>query len=325
MSKQNEQVLDEIQRLVQNNDALHLIDGAKFGGGTNYICCGEYDGEPVVFKYFWNVARKQQEALALKIFADTESVPKLYPIEDDHILVMQRFSGLPFYQVEDQVTFEQWQGLFYQLGVALAHMVARVPGQSVKNFCSQSVVAELGIDYSFYCQADLDVFVDTVMESAAGALSTKDVPHAELLKGTLSTMQANRDALLALPRFVYMDDFHYANMIADGPNFQGFVDFEMTRYGNEALVLAGVLNSIPSAQKERWLWVRQGYEAERGKALDDTLIDLAFTFASFSKWIRFMWYWSSDALPEWAQKSNVRMSVVEGIKDTVLLMRQMTF
>ena len=66
--------------------------------------------------------------------------------------------------------------------------------------------------------------------------------------------------MLLFPEFVCMDDFHYANIIVDGRAFQGFIDLEMCRYGNEALALAAAMNSVIQCyQLERWPVSRHGY------------------------------------------------------------------
>lgn len=101
---------------------------------------------------------------------------------------------------------------------------------------------------------------------------------------------------LSLP-FICMDDFHYSDMIVDGPEFQGFIDLEMSRYGNEIMVLAAVLASISPRQLDRWSWIRQGYENGRGRTLDNAMIALAAKVAPFTRWVRFMWYWSTDDIP----------------------------
>ena len=129
------------------------------------------------------------------------------------------------------------------------------------------------------------------------------------------TLQKNRDAILAHPTFIQMDDFHTGNIIVDGDKLMGFIDLEMTRYGNEVFLLAAALAmTADEEQRGQWNWIRQGYEYRRGKPIDSDLLYLAGISASFCQWTRFMWYWSTDDLPQWAIEANMRKSVTTDIK-----------
>ena len=325
MNEQQQLALDDIKLLVEANHELQLTgeDESEFGGATNNIFSGQYNDQPIVFKHFKNGARKQHEEMVLKLFAETGYVPQVYDIRSDSILVMQRFIGLPFYKAEETVSFTQWKALFHQLGIALAKVVAVGPGSAHEGSGLLDITSEPDPDYRFYATANLESFFDAVTECSARILTEKDVPHKAILERSLSDIYTNREVILSFPRFIYMDDFHYANIIADGPKLQGFIDFEMTRYGNEILVLAGVLASMIPQQPERWSWIREGYEDGQGQALASELISLAAIFAPFNRWIRFMWYWGAEEEPEWAKTRNVKERVVEDIKKTVALMDTM--
>lgn len=324
MNNQQQLAFDDVALLVSSNRELSLDknDILVYQGATNNIFSGRYKGQAVVFKRFVNRVRKKQEETALRLFANTGYVPQLFSIINDKILVMQKFTGLPFYQVEDNVSFAQWKGLFHQLGTALEKVVAVAPGGTKNSSILHETTPELDADYHFYCTADLETFFDTVTECSARVLTDSDIPHKAILARSLSRIRSNRQTLLSFPQFIYMDDFHYANIIADGPQLKGFIDLEMTRYGNEILVLANVLASMIPQQPERWSWIRQGYEAGRGEALDSDLISLAAIFAPFTLWIRFMWYWTTDEIT--GSKKKMRAVAIEDLRKTVELMDAMT-
>lgn len=317
--------MDEINALVQTTTGLSIDSEymPAFQGGTNRVILGHYHDTPVVFKHYGTYARKQHEERVLQLFAEMGYVPKLFPIKSDTVLVMERLRGLPMFMVEAELDLAPWKGLFHQLGLALATIVDVAPGGAAAISGPQDMTSGPGFDYRFYCEASLQTFFDTVCARSAQALAEKDVPHKALLEQSLADIRAHRDAILSFPSFVCMDDFHYSNIIADGPELQGFVDLEMARYGNELLVLAAVLASMLPSQLERWAWIRQGYESGQGRALDSAMISLAVTVAPFTRWVRFMWYWGTDELPQWVVERNVRASVIQDIKTTVEVVQKM--
>ena len=93
-----------------------------------------------------------------------------------------------------------------------------------------------------------------------------------------------------------MDDLNTANVIVHDSKITGFIDLEMTRYGNEVLLLAAVLFMLheDDCLEQRWAWVRQGYEERRGKPIDAEVLSLACIGAPFNQFYRFMIYWSTD-------------------------------
>jgi len=72
----------------------------------------------------------------------------------------------------------------------------------------------------------------------------------------------------------------------------------------------------------KWNWIRKGYENRQGKTIDNELLYLARISAPFSQWIRFMWYWSMDGLPQWAIAANMHQSVVDDIKAIIETIRK---
>lgn len=317
--------MDDIMSLVQTNTGLSLDAEYMpvFQGGTNRVLFGHYHEKPIAFKHYGNSARIQHEERVIQLFAETGYVPKLFPIKNDTVLVMERLAGLPFFMAEETLTLAQWEGLFHQLGTAMAKIVAVAPGGSDLISDQQDLVSGPGFDYRFYCDANMPTFFDTVIERSARVLAEQDVPHKVLLEKSLTDIRDNRDAILSFPSFICMDDFHYSNIIADGSELQGFIDLEMARYGNEILVLAAFLASMHLEQLERWPWFRQGYENGRGRSLESTMISLAAIAAPFTRWVRFMWYWSTDDIPQWVKERNVRASVIQDIKATVELIQTM--
>ena len=319
MDPRRELALSEIDTIVQATPNLTLDEDylPGFPGGTNTALFGHLNGKPIVFKYFHNKDRKDHEEKVLNLFQKTGYVPQLYPIKNDSVLIIERLPGLPFFMAEENVSLEKWEGLFNQLGQALASIVKIAPGSDLAISGKQNLPCEPGFDYKFYCTANLETFFDTVIEISTNVLKTCDLPHQSLLENSLNDLRTNRDAILAYPSFIFLDDFHYSNIIAQDSTLQGFIDLEMSRYSNEVLVLGSVMASVIPSQLERWSWIKTGYEAICRNRLDPETIYLSEIVAPFNPWIRFMWYWGSDEVPAWAKEKNLRMSVIQDIKDAV--------
>jgi hypothetical protein len=292
-TKQVERADAELARLGDaNRERLVVEEEPEWLIGTNLVKFGVFDGQPAVLKYFDWWPRKEHEEKALLLFAHTGLVPKLYPVESDSALVMERLRGSTLDLAEQNLGQESVRRLYHQLGQAIARITEVAPGGPSGGW--RDLSARPGFDYQFYCQADLRALFDTVTERAGKILAEQDVPDRVLLRTSLAALRDNREAILAYPSFLQMDDFHTCNIMADGIELTGFIDLEMTRYGNEVLLLASALAMMMEGPPARWAWIRRGYEDRRGRPIDSDLLSLARIAAAFSQWIRFMWYWTGD-------------------------------
>ena len=300
-------------------------------GGTHFITFGSCRGEPVVFKYYDGDPRKGHEKTALELFAPTGLVPRLCPHDTEVLLVMERLPGVPMHEAEQSLTPAGRDHLYCRLGAAVAKVVDTQPGGDLTTPPTTAFRAAderefyntpFGALNVLYRQADTATFFDITLARAARVLRDRDVPHKETLARPLAALVQNRDAILAYPSFIHMDDFHANNIMADGARITGFIDLEMTRYGNEVLLLGAALSSM-RRRPECWLSFRRGYEEARNSPIDGTMLSLVRSAAPFSTWIRFTWYWSTDDLPWWATDMDLRTSAVRDINDTVEAVEQM--
>lgn len=282
-----------LRKLIEQNPAYSIdSDPPQWLFGTNHITFGKTNGKPVVFKYFNWPPRKTQEETALRLFAPTGLVPKLFSIESETILVMERFEGSPLNLIEQNAQEELLSKVYYQLGEALGHIVTIAPGS--KPGGRRDIKAKLGFDYEFFTQASTEILFNTVIDRANEILTDNSIPESPILSASLALLQQNRDAILTFPTFVQMDDFHTNNIIVNDSHLKGFIDLEMSRYGNEVLVLASALAAITKDVHKRWQWLIQGYENRRGYSIDKGILNLVNIAAPFTQWIRFMWYWTTD-------------------------------
>jgi hypothetical protein len=326
MNTRLQSTLDEVRALIEANDGLSLDSDylPPHPGATNEVVFGHQDSQAIVYKRFGDPNRKHHEKKSLLLFAETGLVPRLLPIETDTILVMERLQGKPFYTCEQELEPAQWADLFRQLGAAMAQIVEFAPGAKDASVGHQNISPqEEFFDYRFYSEANLPTYFDTVCDRSLRAFDERHVPHGAALKESICAIRDRREEILSFASFVCMDDFHYNNMIVDGIELQGFIDLEMTRYGNEVLALAAFLSSVPQRQMDRWTWFREGYEAGRRRPLEPRLVHLAATAAPFTNWIRFSWYWSTDNLPQWAIDRKQRPKTIEAIEGTIETMRGM--
>ncbi len=292
MSEQIKRATAALCQLIHENPDCR-IDGENphWFFGTNHVTFGTWQEKPVVYKHFDWLPRKTQEERALYLFAPTGLVPKLYPIRSESILVMERLMGSTLHQLEPNVPGDVLEKIYHHLGQTVSDIVTRAPGREEGG--SHGMLAGPGFDYAFFCQASFETLFETVVERSADILKTQDVPENTLLKVSLTRLQQCRDAILAFPSFLQMDDFHKNNIMVNGSEVTGFIDLEMSRFGNEVSVLAAALAAFGEFT-EPWNWFLRGYEDRRASPIDREIYDLMCVAAPFTQWIRFMWYWTTE-------------------------------
>src|SRR6266567_790991 len=72
------------------------------------------------------------------------------------------------------------------------------------------------------------------------------------LHASVRDLQAARSVVLAQPVFMHVDDIHGANILVDRDTFQGFIDFEMSRLGNELYLLGATLQWACLTNPAQW-------------------------------------------------------------------------
>lgn len=320
MDNQLELAKSMVSELIQDHPDLALpMEMPSFQGCTNRILFGNLGAVPVVFKCFVTADRKHHEKRMLQLMAPSGTVPHLYPIETDFILVMERLPGEALHARLPTLGANEKQEIFRQMGSAFARVSRSPQGNAA---AAPYIGLKPGIDLDFYRVTDLPTFYDYVVETGLQALAEHDIPQHELLTNTLRQLKCIRDEVLSFPPFVHQDDVHLNNLIVEGTDFRGFVDLEMCRQGNEVLLLAAALTMcLPTPSL--WPSLRSGYEATRGIALDPEMMALIRQTTTFSQLIRFAWYWGTDELPQWAIADNMRSAIVRHIVKTVNLTNDM--
>ena len=148
--------------------------------GTNFVKFGVFGEEPVVFKYYDWLPRRHQEEKALRLLAPTGLVPRLVPVKSVSILAMQKLQGDTLYDSEARLKDDEVRQVYRELGRAIAKLVEFAPRDSAGGEGGMS--ATTGLDYDFFCRADLPTLFDTVTKRAGRVLAEEDVPDKPILE-----------------------------------------------------------------------------------------------------------------------------------------------
>ena len=165
--------------------------------------------------------------------------------------------------------------------------------------------------YAFWASSFAEYF-DEILTTAQAALIRHQI-NEPTLHHSVQNLLAARNEVLAYPVFIHVDDVHGANMLVNGEQFQGFIDFEMSRLGNQLYLLGATLQWCYLDNPAQWAPIRAGYEAEQGMPLTAETLALLKLFAPFQRWCRFAWYWGKEEQPDWVWRDNVRQRTVDSL------------
>lgn len=291
--------------------------------GTHLVAFGTSHDCPIVFKYYDGDPRKAYEERALRLYQPTGLVPRILA-STDVMLVMERLPGLTLLEREKELTATERNELYASLGEVVARVVETAPGGDQTPAAAAGFRAAEPDEFyatpfdalfvELYRNADTTTLFDTTLRRTGRVLEDRQVPQKRELSEALLRLQDHRDAILSYPDFLSMDDFHPNNIMAQNARVTGFIDLEMTSFGNEPLLLAGVLTGLAP---DAWRAFRGGYENVRGRDRTRTVFELASVAAPFSAFVHFTWYWSTDDQPWWTKVEDFRSMAVRGITAAV--------
>ena len=305
---------EQVRQLIGDYPELQLWKEQAFQSATNRVLYGARDGAPVVFKYFVRKVRKWQEERALHSLAASGVVPVLYAYPSEDILVMQRLPGEMLGYAQERLSTAARIDLYHQVGAGLARLVKYAARPQTRAEWHNPYASADWL-FRYWSTSFEEYFAETLAISQSALVRHQITLPA--LHQSLYALEAARDAVLAYPIFMHADDIHSANMMAAGDKFHGFVDFEMSRLGNELYLLGAALQWACLDDAVEWPALRAGYEAEQGAPLSAEKFALVKLFAPFKSWIRFAWYWGSDDQPDWVWQGNVRQATVETLVKTL--------
>lgn len=301
----------QMQAFVSNYDELQLWDEMPFQSATNRVLYGERAGEPVVFKFFFRKTRKWQEERALQALAASGVVPKLYAYPSEEILVMERLRGEMLWQTQANLSAAALGEVYRQVGAGLARLVTYADRPAADTDWRNPYAPT-----DLFWSTSFEHYFDETLATCQNALVRHGIDRPALHE-SVRNLQAIRSEALARPVFMHVDDIHGANMMVDGETFQGFIDFEMSRLGNELYLLGATLQWACLDDPAQWPPMRAGYEQEQGSPLSPDTLKLVEIFAPFQTWCRFAWYWGSDDQPDWVWQGNVRETTLRKLVQIV--------
>ncbi|MBX3011888.1 MAG: aminoglycoside phosphotransferase family protein [Caldilineaceae bacterium] len=302
---------ERVRHFIAAHDELQLWDDTPIQSATNRVLYGERAGEPIVFKVFFRKARRWQEERALQWLAASSVVPKLYPYPSEEILVMQRLPGQMLWQAQKSLSAAALTGVYHQVGVGLARLVT----YAAKPTAGDDWQNPYAPQDSFW-STSFPAYYDEILTTCHAALLRHQISQPAL-HASIRNLQAIRSAVLARPVFMHVDDIHGGNMLVDGEQFQGFIDFEMSRLGNDLYLLGATLQWASLVDSVQWLPIQAGYEEEQGAAFSTDMLEQLKLFAPFQNWCRFAWYWGKDEQPDWVWQGNVREKVLAQLVQTL--------
>ena len=245
-------------RYAQENPA-YALDAVQPAarGQANCVAFGRRGEERVVFKSFCEAARKEREAFALRHWAATGLVPELLD-ETDELVVMSFVEGE---LIEDLIGRVDSDRAGRALGGAVAGLT-KVPFE-------EAVARFEALPFS---GDSLAGYFDRILEPAR-QVCTRAAAYGDAgFVRSLDFIEAQRGFVLAQPRLLYNQDIRNALFV--GERLGGFIDFELSWAGTEAMQLGslGVLLRLAAGRggdaAALWRAMTQGYGEGRGKALD---------------------------------------------------------
>lgn len=302
---------EQIERFILPYPVLQLWENTPMQSATNQVFYGACDGERVVFKYFKNKARKWQEKRALEWLAASGVVPQLYPFDSENILTMQCLPGQMLWQAQQSSSAATLTRLYHQVGAGLARLVKHAHKPAIGDAWQNPYAP----DDAFW-STRFDEYFDTTLDTCVATLQRHQFDQPALLAAARN-LQAARNEVMAWPTFMHGDDVSGANTMVEGAIFQGFIDFEMSRLGNELYLLGTALQWACLDNPSQWAPMRAGYEAERGAPMEQEMVALLKLFAPFFNWCRFAWWWGSDDQPAWVWERNARGRTLNELLKTI--------
>ena len=231
----------------------------------------------------------------------------------DDVIVMECYPGEMLWQAQQRGQSEGLTDLHRQVGSGLAKMVRhayRPSSDDAEWLNPHSTDPFWNTSYEQFFNTTYAQFFNDVITTAGEALTRHEITHLKL-RQSLADIKAAESEILNQPTFMHFDDVHGANIMVHEGNLQGFIDFEMSRLGNEFYLLGSALQWACLNDRTWWAPILAGYEQEQGAPLSAEKLRLLKVMMPFQNWIRFAWYWGSDDQPDWVWERNVRKKIAE--------------
>jgi len=261
-------------------------------GSTNRVVFAKRRDNPVVFKIFCEVERKERECFGLRHWCATGLVPELIWDADPRMIVMAHVPGVYLSQAREAEGDAAWRDACRHTARAIATLT-RVPLTAQDRTAFES---------RFYQeQPTLAAYLSRILELGR-AVHARDPDFRDAFwRENLDYIEAQISGILAQPAVLYDQDV--GNLHVQHGRFAGFFDLEMCRVGCAAMQLGSSLDLVQE-EDGTWELFREGWEGVIGSSLGPADRNAAAAASHFLAWRRITRWISYDGTPgtgyDWA-------------------------
>lgn len=254
-------------------------------GATNRVVFARREGEPVVFKVFCEVERKERECFALRHWQETGLVPELICDADPRMIVTSYLPGVSLPAAREAYGEAVWRQACRSVGQSVGSLV-RVPLGSAERADFES---------RFYDGlGTLGAYLGRIHDLAHSIHRRDSNFNGRFWRESLDLIEDQLSSILAQPRGLYHQDA--GNLHVARGRFVGFFDLEMCRVGGAAMQLASSLGML-QGRREGWVRFRTGWEEASGALLGCGDRMAALAASHLLHWREISRYLSYDGTP----------------------------
>jgi len=254
-------------------------------GATNRVIFARRDGEPVVFKVFCEVERKERECFALRHWQETGLVPELIWDADPRMIVTSYLPGVSLPAARAAYGEAVWRKACWSVGRSAASLVRVRLGSAERADFESRFYDGLGA---------LEAYLGRIHDLGHSIHRRDSSFGGRFWQESLDLIESQLSSILAQPRGLYHQDA--GNQHVECGRFVGFFDLEMCRVGGAAMQLASSLWMLEGCQ-EGWACFRTGWEEESGAPLGSGDRMAALAASHLLHWREISRYLSYDGTP----------------------------
>ena len=240
-------------------------------GHTNHVIAGHHGKQPVIFKFFCEVERKDRELFGLRHFASTNLVPQILNADHDRLIVMSRIPGTWLHVAAKRDVNPPFDP--GEVGLSLGHAAARLT-------CVPISPADADLfEGRFYSGQALHEYFQEIIRASQSIPQRMTHYQDPTFRRSLDFIDAQLDHLLCQPRILYHQDA--VNMSFVENRLSGFFDLGMCRVGTQAMQIGSLWGT---GGCRMWPSFLQGFEAGTHQRLTQDDVRSALAFAHFMVW-----------------------------------------
>jgi hypothetical protein len=239
-------------------------------GATNRVIFARRDGEPVVFKVFCEMERKDRERFALRHGQE---------------IVTSYLPGISLPAAREAYGEVAWCEACLETGRATALLIRVSLGTAERAAFESRFYDGLGA---------LEAYLGRILDLGCSIHSRDPAFRGRFWQESLDLIEGQLDSILAQPRALYHQD--PGNLHVEQGRFVGFFDLEMCRVGGAAMQLASSLGML-EGKREGWALFRAGWEAASGAPLGPGDRTAALAASHLLHWREISRYLSYDGTP----------------------------